>query len=238
MKTLFITTLLVAGMLTTYTQACTRVVYLGKNGMVVTGRTMDWKEDLKSNIYVFPRGIERAGADKGNTIHWKSKYGSVITAGYDIGTSDGMNEKGLVANLLYLTESDYYRPNDTRPAMGISIWTQYVLDNFATVDEAVKELSKETFRIDAPDMPNGAKSTLHLAISVVEKEGTLLITNASSREKLGKGQVMKNGDRLKPHGLYQIRSFLLYHFEQEFERGTVYHILGRIPCISFSVCKV
>lgn len=50
MKTLFITTLLVAGMLTTYTQACTRVVYLGKNGMVVTGRTMDWKEDLKSNI--------------------------------------------------------------------------------------------------------------------------------------------------------------------------------------------
>ena len=165
MKTLFITTLLVAGMLTTYTQACTRVVYLGKNGMVVTGRTMDWKEDLKSNIYVFPRGIERAGADKGNTIHWKSKYGSVITAGYDIGTSDGMNEKGLVANLLYLTESDYYRPNDTRPVMGISIWTQYVLDNFATVDEAVKELSKETFRIDAPDMPNGAKSTLHLAIS-------------------------------------------------------------------------
>ena len=123
MKTLFIVTLLIAGMLTTYTQACTRVVYLGKNGMVVTGRTMDWKEDLKSNIYVFPRGIERAGADKGNTIHWKSKYGSVITAGYDIGTSDGMNEKGLVANLLYLTESDYYRPNDTRPAMGISIWT-------------------------------------------------------------------------------------------------------------------
>ena len=165
MKTLFIVTLLIAGMLTTYTQACTRVVYLGKNGMIVTRRTMDWKEDLKSNIYVFPRGIERAGADKGNTIHWKSKYGSVITAGYDIGTSDGMNEKGLVANLLYLTESDYYRPNDTRPVMGISIWTQYVLDNFATVDEAVKELSKETFRIDAPDMPNGAKSTLHLAIS-------------------------------------------------------------------------
>ncbi len=35
-----------------------------KAGMVVTGRTMDWKEDLKSNIYVFPRGIERA---KGRT---------------------------------------------------------------------------------------------------------------------------------------------------------------------------
>lgn len=49
--------------------------------------------------------------------------------------------------------------------MGISIWTQYVLDNFATVNEAVVELRKELFRIDAPDMPNGSKSRLHLAIS-------------------------------------------------------------------------
>ena len=148
-----------------YTNACTRAVYLGPDQMVITGRTMDWKEDLKSNIYLFPRGMKRAGANSGNTIHWPSKYGSVITAGYDIGTSDGMNEKGLVANILYLTESSYDRPNDNRPVMGISIWTQYVLDNFATVNEAVVELRKELFRIDAPDMPNGSKSRLHLAIS-------------------------------------------------------------------------
>lgn len=146
-------------------EACTRVVYLGPDGMIVTGRTMDWKEDLRTNLYLFPRGMKRSGADSGNTVHWTSKYGSVIAAGYDIGTADGMNEKGLVANLLYLTESSYIRPNDTRPVMGISVWTQYVLDNFATVDEAVAELRKETFRIDAPDMPNGAKSTMHLAIS-------------------------------------------------------------------------
>lgn len=81
---------------------CTRAVYLGPDDMVVTGRTMDWKEDPQSNIYFFPRGIERRG--------------------------------GLT-------------------------------DNFATVDEAVAELGKETFRIDNPDLPNGAKSTLHLSIS-------------------------------------------------------------------------
>lgn len=146
-------------------RACTRAVYLGPDNMVVTGRTMDWKEDIRSNIYLFPRGIERAGADTGNTVHWTSKYGSVVTTGYDIGTADGLNEKGLMANLLYLAESDYTRPNDTRPAMGISIWAQYVLDNFATVSEAVAELQKELFRIDAPDMPNGSKSSLHLALS-------------------------------------------------------------------------
>lgn len=147
------------------TDACTRAVYLGSEDMIVTGRTMDWKEDPQSNIYFFPRGIARRGALTDNTVKWTSSYGSVVTAGYDIGVCDGINEKGLVANLLFLAESDYHRPGDTRPVMGLSIWTQYVLDNFATVDEAVEELGKELFRIDNPDLPNGAKSTLHLSIS-------------------------------------------------------------------------
>ena len=131
-------------------EACTRAVYIGPDQMVVTGRTMDWKEDIMTNIYVFPRGIQRMGHNKEKTVNWTSKYGSVIATGYDIGTCDGMNEKGLVASLLFLPESIYSLPGDTRPAMGISIWTQYVLDNFATVREAVDELKKETFRIDAP----------------------------------------------------------------------------------------
>lgn len=145
--------------------ACTRAVYLGPDNMIVTGRTMDWKEDPQSNIYFFPRGMERRGGKTDNTIKWTSVYGSVVTAGYDIGVCDGMNEKGLVANLLFLAESDYHRPYDKRPVMGLSIWTQYVLDNFATVDEAVEVLGNEVFRIDDPDLPNGAKSTLHLSIS-------------------------------------------------------------------------
>lgn len=168
MKRLFVSFLATCGLLAllypTSSEACTRAVYLGPDNMVITGRTMDWKEDIKSNIYLLPRGMKRSGADSGNTVHWTSKYGSVVTTGYDIGTADGMNEKGLVANLLYLAESDY-GTTDKRPVMGISVWTQYVLDNFATVDEVVAELSKDNFRIDAPDMPNGAKSSLHLAIS-------------------------------------------------------------------------
>lgn len=145
--------------------ACTRVVYEGPEGMIATGRTMDWKEDLHTNLYIFPRGMKKKGAESAATVEWVSKYGSVVAAGYDIGICDGMNEKGLVANLLFLPESVYEYENDERPVMGLSIWTQYVLDNFATVEEAVKELSKDTFRVDAPDLPNGVKSRLHLAIS-------------------------------------------------------------------------
>ena len=44
-----------------YADACTRVVYEGTNRTVVTGRTMDWKEDPRSNLWIFPRGMERNG---------------------------------------------------------------------------------------------------------------------------------------------------------------------------------
>lgn len=145
--------------------ACTRVVYLGPEGMTATGRTMDWKEDPETNLYIFPRGMKRRGAKGDNTITWTSKYGSLSAAGYDIGVCDGMNERGLVANLLFLPETEYSLPDDSRPVLGLSIWTQYVLDNFATVAEAVESMSADSFRLDAPDLPNGVKSRLHLAIS-------------------------------------------------------------------------
>lgn len=178
-------------------EACTRATYIGPDNMVITGRTMDWKEDIMSNIYVFPRGIQRAGYNKDETVKWTSKYGSVIATGYDIGTCDGMNEKGLVASLLFLPESVYDRPGDTRPIMGISIWTQYVLDNFATVREAVDELKKETFRIDAPMMPNGSASTLHLAITD-ETGNTAILEYLDGKLNIHEGkeyQVMTNSPR-------------------------------------------
>lgn len=146
-------------------EACTRVVYVGNNGEVITGRTLDWKEEIGTNLYVMPRGMEREGYDESNTIKWRSKYGSVVSVGYDVGVNEGMNEKGLVCNLLYLPGTVYSRPNDTRPYISTSVWAQYVLDNFATTSEAVAELSKDKFQINAPAMPGGNATTLHMAIS-------------------------------------------------------------------------
>lgn len=156
------------------TEACTRAVYVGDGNLVITGRTMDWKEDMKTNLYSFPRGIVRKAGLTDNSVQWTSKYGSVTAAGYDIGTADGMNEKGLVANLLFLVESDYQRPNDTRPVLGIAYWVQYVLDNFATVGEAVEELEKDRFQIDAPELPNGVATKMHLAISDAEGNSAIV----------------------------------------------------------------
>lgn len=144
--------------------ACTRALYTGTDNLVLTGRSMDWHEDMGSNLWVFPRGMKRDGAAGSNSIQWKSNYGSLIVSGYEAGTADGMNEKGLVANILYLAESNY-GSSTNKPRLSNAAWGQYVLDNYATVSEAVEELSKEPFQIVAPLLPNGSPAQFHLAIS-------------------------------------------------------------------------
>ncbi|MBN9431819.1 MAG: linear amide C-N hydrolase [Bosea sp.] len=144
--------------------ACTRAVYIGSDDMVITGRSMDWLEDMHTRLWAFPRGMKRDGAAGPGSPVWTAKYGSVVASGYDVGTADGMNEAGLVANLLYLAESDYGTTMG-KPPLSMSLWAQYVLDNFASVDEAVAALEKEPFRVQTAELPNGKAAQLHLSIS-------------------------------------------------------------------------
>jgi choloylglycine hydrolase len=144
--------------------ACTRAVYVGNDGTVITGRNMDWAEDMQTDLWVFPRGMERSGNAGPDSPTWASKYGSVIASGYNIATADGMNEKGLVTNLLYLAEADYGK-DGTEPPITVGTWAQYVLDNFATVAETVESLKANPLHIIAPKLPNGSAATLHLSVS-------------------------------------------------------------------------
>ncbi|CAI3955897.1 Ntn superfamily (YxeI) (PDB:2BJF) [Commensalibacter communis] len=146
--------------------ACTRAVYLGDNNQIITARSMDWKRDVGTNLWILPQGMDRDGATGDKTIHWKSKYGSVIATGYDIATTDGMNEKGLDVNMLWLVESVYPTPIKDKPTLSISVWGQYVLDNFATVDEAVTALEKEPFTVITDTVPGEKRmASLHMSIS-------------------------------------------------------------------------
>ena len=104
MKTqLAIAALLSASMLVpTVADACSRVVYLGPEGQTITGRTMDWVvPDIDTNLWLVPRGTRQTSNTK-NPLTWTAKYGSVAAVIYNGASADGMNEKGLVANLLYL----------------------------------------------------------------------------------------------------------------------------------------
>jgi penicillin V acylase-like amidase (Ntn superfamily) len=145
--------------------ACTRVLYVGKDNTVITGRSMDWSEDMHTNLWVFPRGIKRSGLAGADSPTWTSKYGSVVASVYQLASADGMNEKGLVMNLLYLAESNYGQSPKGHAPLSISLWGQYVLDNFATVAEAVDGLTAKPLYLIAPKLPNGEASTIHLSIS-------------------------------------------------------------------------
>ncbi|MDP3706286.1 MAG: linear amide C-N hydrolase [Legionellaceae bacterium] len=150
---------------TSDSQACTRALYVGSDNTVITGRSMDWTEDMHSDLWVFPRGIQRNGEAGPNSAQWTSKYGSVVASVYNLVSADGMNEKGLVMNMLYLVETDYGKPVANHPPLSISLWGQYTLDNFASVSEAVNALQANPFYIIAPNLPNGTASQVHLSLS-------------------------------------------------------------------------
>lgn len=88
-------------------EACTRVVYKGPENTIITARSMDWRDEIPANLWILPKGIARTGEVGPLSEKWTSKYGSVVSTSWDIASSDGMNEKGLVANLLWLGESQY-----------------------------------------------------------------------------------------------------------------------------------
>jgi len=87
-------------------RSCTRCIYLGPSDTVLVARSMDWVEDPGTEIYSFPRGMSRNGVSGPNTLSWTSKYGSLTCSFYGEAMVDGINEKGLVANTLYLVEKD------------------------------------------------------------------------------------------------------------------------------------
>ncbi|AZA48929.1 linear amide C-N hydrolase [Chryseobacterium carnipullorum] len=149
-------------------EACTRVVYKGTDNTVITARSMDWRDEIPANLWVFPRGIQRTGEVGPSSIQWTSKYGSIISSSWDITSADGMNEKGLVANMLWLGESQYpeFNPKGRQKGLAISLWAQYFLDNFGTVKEAVDHLKKDPFIIVSDYIPGTEKfATVHLSLS-------------------------------------------------------------------------
>lgn len=147
---------------------CTRTLWNDNKIAVAVSRTMDWPESTEPMLTVFPRGMQRDGSRLGpevivreNPAHWTSKYGSLVTTIYGIGTADGLNEKGLAAHMLYLTATDFGPRDPAKAGVHAGLWAQYVLDNAANVTEALALLNDiQPVMVEA----RGRKATVHLAI--------------------------------------------------------------------------
>ena len=82
-------------------QACSLVAYRGDSTLVIVGRSLDWKTPIPTNLYVYPRGMQKVGNNTADAAKWTSRYGAVYAVGYDGGVTEGMNEKGLAVNGLF-----------------------------------------------------------------------------------------------------------------------------------------
>jgi penicillin V acylase-like amidase (Ntn superfamily) len=169
--------------------ACTRAVWQGQSGQVITARSMDFAIDIPTDLWVLPRGVARSGETGPNSLRWTAKYGSVVASGFDISTTDGVNEAGLNANLLWLAPSEYpeFGPG-AKPGLAISLWAQWALDNFATVAEAVAALRAEPFTLVTDDLPAqpGRRTTVHLSLSDATGDSAII-------EYVGGRQVIHHG---------------------------------------------
>ena len=80
-----------------------------------------------------------------NQASWTSKYGSVtfnqIGKEFPYG---GINEKGLVVEQLWMSES-IYQDNKNQNISELE-WIQFQLDNYSTIEEVVKNLDKLTIK--------------------------------------------------------------------------------------------
>ncbi len=79
----------------------------------------------------------------------------------------GLNEKGLMVNMLYLAEADFGKRDMLRPGISWSVYTQYLLDNFATVAEAVEAAKGDHLQIVPSPLPDSSSMapTLHFSLS-------------------------------------------------------------------------
>jgi choloylglycine hydrolase len=125
---------------------CTGIRLTANNNATIYARTMEFGQDIASNIIIIPRNYQFIGtAPEGSGMHWKSEY-AIVGANTQniIGILDGLNEKGLAGGLFYFPEyAQYQEVTSDKYPHTIAPWEliTFLLTTCATVDQAKQKLS-------------------------------------------------------------------------------------------------
>jgi choloylglycine hydrolase len=115
--------------------ACTTFCY-ADGGTLVFGRNYDWNIG-DGLVVVNKRNVLKRALVEPVPAQWTSKFGSITFNQYGREfPTGGMNEKGLVVELMWLDEAQY-PAGDGRGALPTLQWIQYQLDNSATVKDVL-----------------------------------------------------------------------------------------------------
>ncbi|NXZ89327.1 linear amide C-N hydrolase [Serratia fonticola] len=161
--------------LATGAQACTRAFMNMYPGYMVSARNLDFFGPVDPSLVITPRGIAHNGGDAKNAAQWQTHYGSVVVYADGVFPMDGMNEKGLAGHtLFYMNGSQVQQDNQDKPVIESRAWLSYILDNYATVEEAVKAIRSDV-RLAAAHMPiDYASDTKHIAIEDVSGDSAII----------------------------------------------------------------
>ncbi|MDE4942550.1 linear amide C-N hydrolase, partial [Francisella tularensis] len=96
--------------------------------VVYTNITMDFFIDIKPNLNIYPRCTQETGGLKNNSLTWTDKYGYVSIDETNLANfiGEGLNEKGLVAHLLYLWDTIQPKRDTSKPDDNGLDWRRFV----------------------------------------------------------------------------------------------------------------
>ena len=132
--------------------ACTTFV-MGEGSNVVVGKSYDWHTPY-GLVMVNKRGVQkRAMTSRADdkAAEWRSRFASITFNQYGRELPNGgMNEAGLVVEVMWLDETRHGPPDD-RPVVGELQWIQMQLDLYATASEVARNATG--VRIDPDSAP-------------------------------------------------------------------------------------
>ena len=168
-------------------ETCTAFQLKAQDGSYIYGRSMEFGFRLDSDLLIVPRDMEYIGTapDGLAGLKWKTKYGYVGMNQSIAKTvvSDGMNEKGLVASLLYLPGYAEYQKSDSKKTdRTIGAWElpTFLLGTCSTTQEAKAVLS--SIHVAEQPTPHLGNFVLPLHFYISDRTGAVLIVEYSKGE--------------------------------------------------------
>ncbi|MEX0334986.1 linear amide C-N hydrolase [Vibrio tubiashii] len=203
----------------TTANACSRIIQnTGENHGISIARSYDWGgSELQSIAHAQVAGTERitrAVPEYKNAKTWTTKYNTVSFEEVETfhgTTGEAINTAGLSASMLYMDDSKAFIndiKDDGTPAVHLSDVVPYLVESFATVEEAVKAYEAGEFQIAFKTGIAGHKHGFHVSIQDKSGDIALIQLNEGGEMRLYRGdvasdlRVMANSPLQQDHRAY------------------------------------
>ncbi|WP_394151090.1 linear amide C-N hydrolase [Vibrio maritimus] len=205
--------------ISTSTHACSRIIQnTGDLHGISIARSYDWGgSELQSIAHVQVTDTQRETKpvpEYKNAKSWTVKHNTVSfeeVKTFHNTTGEAVNTEGLSASMLYMHDSVEFIKDikdDGTPAVHLSDIVPYIVENYATVDEAVKAFEEGEFQIAYKTGIAGHQHGFHVSIQDKSGDIALLQLNKGGEMVVHRGdvttdlRVMANSPLQQDHRAY------------------------------------